>query len=138
MSEYQREKTSYIRRYGEAAWKQYQKEKRLRKENKNPIKTMLLDARASAKKRGIEFSLPIYTTTLTIPETCPVLGIPLYRCRGKFGGGPNSPSIDRIDNTKGYVEGNVRIISRRANCLKSDSTLDELERIVLYMRAALG
>jgi len=134
MNEYQREKASYIKRHGVKAWKQYLKAKRIRKENKNPIRCMLIESRRSAKRRGIPFHLPIYNTTLTIPDTCPVLGIPLYKVRGIMGGGPNSPTIDRIDNTKGYIEGNVRIISKRANSLKSNGTLEELERIVKYIK----
>ena len=39
----------------------------------------------------------------------------------------NSPSIDRIDSNKGYIKGNVRIISLRANMMKNDANLQELE-----------
>ena len=35
------------------------------------------------------------------------------------------PSIDRIDNTKGYVPGNVIVMSHRANKLKGDATKEE-------------
>lgn len=45
----------------------------------------------------------------------------------------NSPSIDRLDNTKGYVKGNINIISWRANRIKSDATLDELEKIYRWV-----
>ena len=40
-----------------------------------------------------------------------------------------APTIDRIDNAVGYVPGNVRIISQRANVLKSNGTDKELEAI---------
>jgi hypothetical protein len=43
---------------------------------------------------------------------------------------PNSPSLDRIDNTKGYVPGNVWVISWRANDLKRNATLEELKLLV--------
>jgi len=134
MNEYQKEKASYIKRFGKKAWQQYQKNKRLRKVNKNPLRQLLLDARKRAKVKNIEFTIPINTTTLTIPETCPVLNIPLRRAEGTLGGSANSPSIDRIDNNRGYTEDNVRIISKRANSLKSDGTLDELERVVQYIK----
>jgi hypothetical protein len=49
----------------------------------------------------------------------------------------NSPSLDRIDTSKGYVKGNVWVISWRANKLKSDATLAELESIVLALRNRL-
>jgi hypothetical protein len=65
---------------------------------------------------------------LDIPEYCPVLG-----CKLKLGYGKklySSPSIDRIDNSKGYIKGNVRVISHRANQLKSNMSVEEA-RLVL-------
>jgi len=47
-----------------------------------------------------------------------------------------APSIDRVDNSKGYVPGNVRIISWRANRLKNDATVEEMELIIKYMKEA--
>lgn len=66
-----------------------------------------------------------------VPDRCPVLGIPIV-----IGGNRwyDSPSVDRVDNTKGYVKGNVQIISGRANTLKKDATLAELEALVAYVK----
>lgn len=66
-----------------------------------------------------------------MPIYCPVLGIKLVP------GGQikdHSPSLDRIDNTKGYVKGNVHVISDRANRLKSDGTPEELMKVALYFQ----
>lgn len=41
--------------------------------------------------------------------------------------------LDRLVPSKGYVKGNVRWISRRANRIKSDATIDELKKILKYM-----
>ncbi len=47
----------------------------------------------------------------------------------------NCPSIDRIDNKKGYVIGNIALICWRCNNLKRDATADELQKIVDWMRS---
>ena len=54
---------------------------------------------------------------------CPVLGIPLELGTRHFH--DNAPSIDRIDNEKGYIPGNVWIISHKANRMKKDKPIDE-------------
>lgn len=66
------------------------------------------------------------------PLTCPVLGIDIdYFKKGK-GGSNNSPSIDRMDPEKGYVKGNVRIISQKANRLKQDASVEEQMQLLCY------
>lgn len=49
-------------------------------------------------------------------------------------GSDNSPSIDRLVPHKGYVKGNVRVVSNRANRFKQDCTLEEMELIFKYMK----
>ena len=72
---------------------------------------------------------------MQIPEVCPVLGIPVNRGGvGKKGGRPDSPSMDRIDPTKGYIKGNVRVISNRANTLKCNATVAELEAVLADLK----
>jgi len=95
-----------------------------------PIATVLFwVAKNRAKVRGLEFSIRV--EDIVVPETCPVLGIPLYTSRGKAG--PNSPSLDRIKNDKGYVPGNVCVISYRANTLKGGASIEEVKKVLAYM-----
>lgn len=75
-----------------------------------------------AKRYGMEHTLEL--SDIAIPETCPVLGIPLHREDKSTW--MNAPSIDRIENDKGYTKENIIIVSRRANILKRDATIDEL------------
>ena len=94
---------------------------------------MINDARKRAKRKGIDFDLD--QSDLIVPPTCPVLGIELFVSGGKRTA--NSPSLDRIDNSRGYIKSNVRVISFRANALKNDATIEELEKIVNYMKENL-
>lgn len=86
--------------------------------------------KSRAKKLNIKFNLTI--EDIVIPKICPVLGIEIIPSSNgsKRGPRPNSPSIDRIEPSKGYVKGNIRIISNRANTLKCDATVSELELIL--------
>lgn len=64
---------------------------------------------------------------------CPILGMELnYYAESRQ---ENSPSFDRIDNTKGYVPGNVQIISWRANRIKNNGTSDEHFQIAKYLKS---
>ena len=100
----------------------------------NPARSMLQQTKSRAKKRGFEFSIT-EKDILPLPKVCPVLGIPLNWKYGGKGGRPNddSPSLDRIDSTRGYVPGNVKIISVRANRIKSDATAEELGKVLRYV-----
>jgi hypothetical protein len=106
---------------------QYQKNWRER----DPRNAMLTKARATAKARGLEFTITY--TDLDWPTFCPVLGIELaYRGRGERR--DDYPSFDRLDPSKGYLPGNVRVISWRANRIKWNCTVAELEAVLRYMK----
>ena len=102
----------------------------------NRQKSMLRAARSRAKSMGLPFNLTI--EDIVIPERCPVLGLVLKHATGVGGGGHASPSIDRIIPELGYVKGNVRIISRRANVLRNDATVEELEAIARDLKVLLA
>lgn len=71
---------------------------------------------------------------LTFPTHCPILGIELdYFAEEKYQ--ENSPSFDRVDSSKGYVTGNVVIVSWRANRIKNDGTAEEHQKIANFMRS---
>ena len=84
------------------------------------------NAKSRAKRKGVPFALTIDDVP-PIPETCPVLGIPLQINNDAARG--DSPSLDRIKPELGYVPGNVMWISNRANSIKNDATPAELRAV---------
>jgi hypothetical protein len=100
----------------------------------NPESKMLRSAKARAKEKNLEFS--IMRADIVIPVNCPVFGFllePGETIHGRGGGRPNSPSLDRIDNSKGYVPGNVRVISHMANMLKGACDAKQLRQFAEWI-----
>lgn len=85
---------------------------------------MLARAKSRAKERGIDINITI--EDIVIPNSCPVLGIPLVVHKGKSGTNWDSPSLDKIDPEKGYVKGNIMIISSLANSMKYNASKEYL------------
>jgi hypothetical protein len=98
---------------------------------------MLYGAEQRAKDKGREFNLRMEDIAKLYVERCPILGIDLV-WDNKESVAHGSPSLDRIDNDRGYIKGNVQIISHRANSLKRDYLLDEWEKMTNYMRSGGG
>lgn len=94
----------------------------------NVVKILLHVARKRANKAGVDFNLT--EEDILIPNECPVLGIPIIVGQGK----DNSPSLDRHVPELGYTKGNVTVISMRANRIRNDSKVEELERILEYAK----
>jgi hypothetical protein len=113
------------------AWRQRNQkllvQKRREWSHANPVKTMLQRARRRAKALGLPFELT--ASQVEIPTHCPVLGIELLRS----GTVDSSPSLDRVRNEEGYILSNIRVISHRANRIKSDASKDELLKIARSM-----
>ena len=81
-------------------------------------------AKERAKKKGQVFT--ITEDDITLSAFCPILGIKLKVNTGHAGGLFDSPTLDRIDNSKGYVPGNVWVISQLANQMKSSANAEQL------------
>ena len=91
---------------------------------------MLKAARGRAKRNKLPFNLTL--SDVVIPKLCPLLDIPLVSGKGECVAG--SPSLDRKRPALGYVRGNVWVVSRRANTIKQDASLAELEMLVERLR----
>lgn len=102
---------------------------------RNLPKKMLSQAKIRAEANDLAFDL--IESDIVIPEFCPVLGIKL--CISDRGNGPSdeSPSLDRIIPEKGYVKGNTVVISQRANSIKRNASLEEIEKLYLWLKNLL-
>lgn len=114
---------------------EYYKAKRQQRREQQTEKEILARIKHRAKKNNIPFNLTL--EDIKIPEICPVLGIPLIKNHGHSGYFVDSPSVDRIKPELGYIKGNVRVISNRANLLKNDATVEELELVLEDLRRIL-
>jgi hypothetical protein len=94
------------------------------------VNNNLSDAKARAKRHNIEFN--ILKDDIILTKMCPILNIELYKSKLKLCS--NSPSLDRIDNDKGYVPGNVRVISYKANRSKNNATKEEYNLLATNLR----
>lgn len=107
-----------------------EKERRRNNWKYKPALHMLNNSKQRAKEAGREHTLTI--DDIVIPDYCPILNIKLEV--GDRKNHENAPSIDRIDNSKGYTKENIMIMSTRANLLKKNATIDELIMIGNFYR----
>jgi hypothetical protein len=96
----------------------------------NPEKRLFFSAKNRAKTNNLDFNIEL--SDIIIPEFCPVLGIKLDKYR-QNNNKEHSPSLDRIDSNKGYIKGNICVISWRANWLKNNGSKEEFEAIINYL-----
>ena len=89
----------------------------------NYEKYLLQTCKGRARFHGFEFDLDL--SDIVIPIHCPYLGIEITKHQG-MGLHDSNASLDRIDNTKGYVKGNVEVISNLANKMKRNATKEQL------------
>lgn len=113
--------------------RKYRRDSAARRRVNHPEHWLLMKAKERARRKDIEFD--IEDSDVIIPTHCPILGIELKPNVGGKRPTDNSPTLDRIDNTKGYVKGNVQVVSYRANTIKGDSSLEELLKVTTWLSA---
>lgn len=110
--------------------------KQYRKKTKTSIEHIKMRLIEQSKKRAKNSGImhTISAADIDAPEYCPILGIKLTSNEGGF---PlaNSYSLDKLEPQKGYVPGNVKVISYRANSIKSDGTFEEHIKIAKYINS---
>ena len=108
------------------------------KYKKNPIPQMLSNAKIRAKQKGVDFNLTSQYLKKIFPKDnkCPITGLNFefgYINKEKINKN-NSPSLDRIIPSKGYVIGNVMVISDLMNRMKQDSTFEDIEKLYNFYK----
>ena len=88
-----------------------------------PENAILIATKARSKKENLDFDIDI--SDIVFPESCPYLNTKITYTQGT-GRVPTNASIDRIDTSKGYVKGNIQIISDLANKMKNNATEEQL------------
>ena len=117
--------------------KKYYPSERVSKINKykeekinNPEILLFRNAKSRASKKKLPFNITL--EDISIPKICPVLGIELSTTNNSCE--DNSPTIDRFIPEEGYIKGNISVISARANRIKNDATISEIEKVYKWMR----
>ncbi len=98
----------------------------------NAARYLFSFARIRSRNSGVPFL--ITHDDVSVPSHCPVLGIPLMFRHSGRGQYDESPTLDRIVPSLGYVAGNVAVISGRANRIKNVGSADEHEAVAAWMR----
>ena len=85
-----------------------------------------LRLRKSAMDRGLEFNLSLCSVrNLVNAKRCYYTRVTLNDVPDH----PNQRTIDRIDNSKGYIKGNVVACTKRINLAKGNLTVEEIIQI---------
>ena len=94
-----------------------------------PLEKRILNrAKARAIRKGLPFNLEV--SDIVLPEVCPIFGTKFI-----YNDKELTYSLDRIIPSLGYIKGNIMIISNRANRIKNSSTIEELEKVITYLKA---
>jgi hypothetical protein len=110
------------------ALKQHAEYERSRRQS-NPEMYLLHWAKSRAKKENLPFNLSL--EDIRLPEYCPVLGIKLSKQANTR---DYSYSLDKLVPEKGYVRGNISVMSFRANRIKYNASIEEMQAIVKFVR----
>lgn len=130
---YQENRDKEIARAQKSLKKKSRKEQNIYKKKlnrQNPLSIILQQAKRRAKLKNVPFDIMV--DDIEVPEFCPVLGSRLTVNEGHAK--DNSMTIDRIVPELGYVKNNVAIISFKANTIKNNGSIEDLEKVLCWMK----
>jgi hypothetical protein len=94
----------------------------------NPALRLWESAKSRSKKRNLPFDISV--EDIVVPDVCPAIGIPILLGQGKIC--DNSPSLDRIIPERGYIKGNVVVVSVLANAMKRNATIAQMRSLLIF------
>lgn len=95
---------------------------------------MLRAARKRAREQNVPFGISL--EDIVIPDVCPALGMKLKFHEKQSQ--DNSPTLDKIIPKLGYVQGNIAVLSKRANWLKNNASEQEMRQIADWLAKIQG
>lgn len=95
--------------------------------------TILSSAKSHAKKKSLEYNLTVeylHNIYQKQHKSCAISGRKMITRKNTHDRGhgkhPDVMSLDRIDPSKGYIEGNVQLVTWQVNCFKSEFSQEQL------------
>lgn len=110
--------------------KRRHKEQSQKLRDEDPLRYVFKGRKSKAKEAGIEFTIEY--SDLVQSDVCPILETPFERHTW------SAASIDRIDNNKGYIPGNIQIVSRKANVMKNSASPEEMLKFADWVYKTYG
>jgi len=99
-------------------------------------KVLLNQAKARSKRKNVDFNLTLDDLANVKNKVCPISGQNIiYKSGIDY---KRSASLDRIDPNKGYISGNVNIISYEGNYLKNRNDIPSTIRVMKYIAQNLS
>jgi|SRR6187397_891196 len=103
----------------------------------NRLRLLAKSARHRAKLSGLDFDEAVVELlAANMPDHCACCGGALDYSTGRGPDRWDSPSIDRIDSTKGYTRDNTAVICMWCNSRKTNFTISDLQMLLRYMQSS--
>lgn len=113
-------------------YRKMERERAMRDPKRYWVKNTISKAAARAEKTGVAFDLDVEYILGILTEECPIFGTPFVFVGNKHVCA-ESASLDRLVPAKGYVKGNVVVISHLANTIKQNVTAREVAKVAQWM-----
>jgi hypothetical protein len=123
-------------RIGAGADRSSERAHETRRLHARPFVYLIRSAKSRAKKKGFEYDLDLEWASARWSGKCEITGIQFIVNAKAHSGFPYSPSIDRIDNSKGYLKNNCRFVIFAVNAMKGTGSDSDMVLIARALASA--